>query len=100
MVEPFSFPNDLIANRRAGVACIVSAGDLPITISWKKDGLPLSTDLGVTISTNDFTSFLSFTQVTRKHNGNYTCLAENPATKANYTAALMVQGMNILYSQF
>jgi len=92
VVEPFSFPNNLVVDRRAGAACIVSAGDLPIKISWMKDGQPLSNELGASISTNDFTSFLAFTQVSRKHNGNYTCIAENPATKANYTAAMMVQG--------
>ncbi|RWS15521.1 Down syndrome cell adhesion molecule-like protein, partial [Dinothrombium tinctorium] len=76
IVEPFSFPNDLVAGRRAGVACIVSSGDLPMNITWLKDGLPLPKSLGA---------------VTRAHNGNYTCEAENPAHKSNYTATMIVQ---------
>ena len=92
VVEPFSFSSDLVSGRRAGVACVVSAGDLPIKIKWLKDGQPLDNSLGGTVSTADFTSFLSFSRVSRVHNGNYTCLAENPAASASYSAPMIVQG--------
>ncbi|RWS28200.1 Down syndrome cell adhesion molecule-like protein [Leptotrombidium deliense] len=91
VVEPFSFSNDLVAGKRAGVACIVSSGDLPMNITWLKDGQQLPVALAASINSNDFTSFLSFTAVSRAHNGNYTCEAPNPAHKANYTATMIVQ---------
>lgn len=91
-MEPFSFSSDLVSGRRAGVACVVSAGDLPIKIKWLKDGQPLDNSLGGTVSTADFTSFLSFPRVSRVHNGNYTCLAENPAASSSYSTPMIVQG--------
>ena len=93
VVEPFAFSTDVVAGRRAGVACIVSAGDLPITIEWLKDGRPLEPGLAATISTSDFTSFLSFPRLSRAHTGNYTCRAENPAAASEFTAPMRVQGL-------
>jgi len=95
VVEPFSFPSDLVSGRRAGVACIVSAGDLPIKIKWLKDGQPLDKSLGATTSTANFTSFLSFARVSRSHNGNYTCQAENPAAISSFSATMIVQGKSL-----
>lgn len=92
VVEPFYFPNDLVSGRRAGAACIVSAGDLPIRIKWLKDGQSIPDELMPMVDTKDFTSFLTFDKVSRAHRGNYTCLAENPASTSNYTTSLIVQG--------
>ena len=93
VVEPFSFPPDLVSGRRAGIACVVSAGDLPIRIRWLKDGQELlDRSLGATIKTADFTSSLSFAQVTRAHRGNYTCVAENPAAAVAFSTTMIVQG--------
>lgn len=94
VVEPFSFPSDLVSGRRAGVACVVSAGDLPIRIKWLKDGSPLDKEaLGATLATADFTSSLSFAQVTRSHRGNYSCVAENPAAAVSFSTQMIVQGL-------
>ncbi|KAK8770204.1 hypothetical protein V5799_013331, partial [Amblyomma americanum] len=94
VVNPFNFADDLTEGKRAGAACIVSDGDLPISIQWLKDGLPLDRrGLGASIAeANDYTSFLSFTGVRQLHSGNYTCVASNPAASANYTAPMVVQG--------
>ncbi|XP_074593224.1 cell adhesion molecule Dscam1-like [Brevipalpus obovatus] len=91
VVEPFNFPSDLVAGRRAGAACIVSAGDLPIRISWLKDGQNISDYLNPVIDTKDFSSFLTIERVSKEHSGLYTCLAENPAASANHSASLLVQ---------
>ncbi|XP_049268474.1 LOW QUALITY PROTEIN: Down syndrome cell adhesion molecule-like protein Dscam2 [Rhipicephalus sanguineus] len=92
VVSPFSFPDDLTEGKRAGAACIVSDGDLPITIEWFKDGRPLDAELEASVAkANDYTSFLSFTGVLQLHSGNYTCVASNPAASANYTAPMLVQ---------
>lgn len=94
-VEPFSFPGDLVSGKRAGVACVVSAGDPPIKIKWLKNGLPLDKSLSAVTSTTDFTSFLSFPHgVSRSHNGEYTCQAENSAATASFSAPMVVQGMS------
>lgn len=93
VVEPFSFPSDLVVGRRAGVACVVSAGDLPIHIKWLKDGSALDVEsLGAKLVTADFTSSLSFARMTRDHRGNYSCVAENPASSVSYSTQMLVQG--------
>ncbi|XP_077517997.1 cell adhesion molecule Dscam1-like isoform X2 [Amblyomma americanum] len=92
VVSPFSFPDDLTEGKRAGAACIISDGDLPITIEWFKDGRELDPALEASVAkANDYTSFLSFTGVRRMHSGNYTCVASNPAASANFTAPMVVQ---------
>ncbi|XP_049268848.1 LOW QUALITY PROTEIN: Down syndrome cell adhesion molecule-like protein Dscam2 [Rhipicephalus sanguineus] len=92
LVSPFSFPDDLTEGKRAGAACIISEGDLPITIQWLKDGLPLDPELEASVAkANDYTSFLSFTGVRQLHSGNYTCVASNPATSSNYSAEMIVR---------
>nr|ASU04347.1 Dscam5 [Mesobuthus martensii] len=92
VLEPFFFPTDLTEGRRASVACVVSAGDLPIQIRWLKDGHPLSKDLRATITmATEFTSLLSVPSVSQHHNGNYTCIASNPAAYTNYTAVMVVR---------
>ncbi|KAK8787941.1 hypothetical protein V5799_022284 [Amblyomma americanum] len=91
-VSPFSFPDDLTEGKRAGAACIISDGDLPITIEWFKDGRELEPALEASVAkANDYTSFLSFTGVRRMHSGNYTCVASNPAASANFTAPMVVR---------
>ncbi|CAN7938995.1 unnamed protein product, partial [Ixodes hexagonus] len=93
VVNPFAFPEDLTEGKRAGAACIVSDGDLPISVEWRKDGLPLAPSLRASVAeANDYTSFLSFAAVRQSHSGNYTCVASNPAASANFTAPMVVQG--------
>ncbi|CAL1270596.1 unnamed protein product [Larinioides sclopetarius] len=92
IVEPFSFASGLSEGKRATVTCVVSSGDLPIRISWMKDGHPLPDDLRGSISTvNEFTSTLSFSSVSQIHNGNYTCIASNPVASRNHTATMIVK---------
>lgn len=40
----------------------------------------------------EFYSMLIFKEVSSKHSGAYTCVANNAAARANYTAHLMVKG--------
>lgn len=75
------------------MTCVVSAGDLPIRITWLKDGIPLPSDLKGSINmVNEYTSTISFGSVSQKHNGNYTCVASNPVASRNHTAAMTVKG--------
>ena len=69
----------------------LARGDLPVTFTWLKDGRPFSGDLQVT-NVDDFSSLLTFANLRSHHSGNYTCLAENVAGKATYTAEITVKG--------
>ena len=47
-VDPFSFLNRKQGNR-VSVSCVMSSGDLPVTIVWQKDGFEIASDLGIQI---------------------------------------------------
>ncbi|ESO90668.1 hypothetical protein LOTGIDRAFT_163888 [Lottia gigantea] len=91
VVDEFSFGYRKEGDRIM-ISCVVSSGDLPITIGWYKDNNPIPHDLGVVIQTiGPFSSLLSISDVSPRHNGNYTCYASNAAAYTNYTAPLHVQ---------
>ncbi|XP_022240707.1 Down syndrome cell adhesion molecule-like protein Dscam2 isoform X3 [Limulus polyphemus] len=92
VVEPLKVSNYLSEGERASVMCVVSAGDLPISIHWKKDGMSLPSDLEASVvMANNYTSILSFPVVRHEHRGNYSCVASNPVASNNFTAALDVK---------
>ncbi|KAL1423863.1 hypothetical protein MTO96_020778 [Rhipicephalus appendiculatus] len=79
-------------NTARGQLAVHVMSDLPITIQWLKDGLPLDPELEASVAkANDYTSFLSFTGVRQLHSGNYTCVASNPATSSNYSSEMIVR---------
>ncbi|KFM74848.1 Down syndrome cell adhesion molecule-like protein Dscam2, partial [Stegodyphus mimosarum] len=90
-IEPFNFPSDLEEGMRSIVVCAVLFGDPPITIHWLKDAADIPLELQSRIEMiNEFTSFLTFNSVGPHHNGNYTCVARNPAATVNHTALMVV----------
>uniref|UniRef100_T1JA71 Down syndrome cell adhesion molecule-like protein Dscam2 n=1 Tax=Strigamia maritima TaxID=126957 RepID=T1JA71_STRMM len=91
-IVPFSFQDDhLFEGMLVRVSCVVSRGDLPLTIRWTKDGALIPPSLGVTLRDFDeYSSVLSIESVAIVHNGNYTCYANNSAGKASHTAQLLV----------
>ncbi|XP_076306911.1 cell adhesion molecule Dscam1-like isoform X2 [Tachypleus tridentatus] len=92
VVEPLKVSSYLSEGERASVMCVVSAGDLPISIHWKKDGMSLPLDLEASVVlANNYTSILSFPVVRHEHRGNYSCVASNPVASHNVTAALDVK---------
>uniref|UniRef100_T1III8 Down syndrome cell adhesion molecule-like protein Dscam2 n=1 Tax=Strigamia maritima TaxID=126957 RepID=T1III8_STRMM len=90
-IVPFSFQDDhLIAGSLLRVSCVVSRGDLPLSITWLKDDVALPET--VSVKKVDFYSIvLSIDPVKREHTGNYTCKAQNQAGTATYSAELIVQ---------
>lgn len=70
---------------------MVVSGDLPITITWQKDGRPIPASLGVTIDNIDFTSSLRISNLSLMHNGNYTCIARNEAAAVEHQSQLIVR---------
>jgi hypothetical protein len=71
----------------------VSQGDLPLRLTWLKDGDSLLPSLAINISNLDqYTSILSITSLSKIHSGNYTCVASNQADEVKFTAMLQVKG--------
>lgn len=85
---------------RTRTICGVSQGDLPISITWLKDGRKLESNVGVEISDIDpYSSLLNVARLDSSHSGEYTCTASNPAAEVRYTAKLQVQG-KVTYKDF
>jgi hypothetical protein len=92
VIEPFSFKTDLAQSMRTRTVCGVAQGDLPLRLTWLKDGDVLPS-MGVNISNLDqYTSILSITSLSQVHSGNYTCVASNQADEVKFTAMLQVKG--------
>jgi len=88
---------DLHLGNRAGVQCLVTNGDLPLTIEWRKDGGPLDSDVNIQ-QLGEFTSSLSIETLRPHHAGNYTCLVTNSAAQASHSSRLLVNGNQPLTS--
>ncbi|XP_049823713.1 Down syndrome cell adhesion molecule-like protein Dscam2 isoform X9 [Aethina tumida] len=91
-ISPFDFGEDPInSGDVASVQCTVHKGDLPIKIKWYHNGKPVNEDLGIVISKiGKKISTLSIEDVQAQHSGNYTCVVENSAGQAQFTAELYI----------
>jgi len=89
------FTSDVIQHvgERASLTCSVTKGDLPLTITWLKDGRPLDPSQRVSITQVDqFNSILLIESLSPDHNGNYSCVARNLAAEVSRTQQLVVNG--------
>ena len=95
-IVPFSFGRDVVdEGEYAQISCIVSTGDLPLTITWSLQGSSVTSGLGSGVQTSAMgprASFLSIESVDHKHSGEYTCIARNKAGNATYSTRLKVNG--------
>ena len=94
VIAPFSFPPVVNTGVFAQLTCVVSQGDLPITISWSLKGQELNS--GPSITTNMLgqrVSMLVIASVDYTHIGEYTCRATNPAGSVTHAAVLNVNGI-------
>ncbi|CAB4062778.1 DSCAM [Lepeophtheirus salmonis] len=82
---------DLKEDDRAQVVCSITSGDLPIQISWEKDGKVLEPDSNIQIQNNVFGSSLLFFRLKAQHSGFYKCIASNAAETTNFTSQLVVK---------
>lgn len=88
MVKP-----NLQRGMRIHLTCIITNGDFPMAIHWLKDGNSIPHGQGVTEKTlDDYSSTLSFSSLTVRHSGNYTCEASNAAAVTKYTVPIIVNG--------
>ncbi|CAH2076525.1 unnamed protein product, partial [Iphiclides podalirius] len=94
LIVPFSFgevpsnPGDT-----AVVNCVATKGDLPLEISWTFSSETIDSSLHRGITTTPLSpraSVLTINSVTANHQGNYTCIVQNAAGRAEYAATLVV----------
>jgi hypothetical protein len=78
----------------AQLSCVISSGDEPLAISWSFHGQAVGgSDTGiVTTNLGPRVSILVIAAVGHRHEGDYTCKAENEAGTRAYTANLRVNG--------
>ncbi|RZF37497.1 hypothetical protein LSTR_LSTR016521 [Laodelphax striatellus] len=91
-ISPFQFSEDLQEGSRTHVVCAIIFGDLPMEITWNKDGRPLAHDPDIQEQSLQFVSNLVFNKLSARHAGHYTCIAKNAAAQANRTAKLVIKG--------
>lgn len=94
-VSPFYAEDTLHVGDRASLTCSVTKGDLPLTISWSKDGRTMDTNQLVSMSVSQvdqYTSILLIESLTPEHNGNYSCVVRNLAAEVSHTHQLVVNG--------
>ncbi|XP_031652139.1 LOW QUALITY PROTEIN: Down syndrome cell adhesion molecule-like protein 1 homolog, partial [Oncorhynchus kisutch] len=89
LIQPFDFPPTSIG-KLMYIACVVSSGDMPIHITWRKDGQEVAPSSGVNIETKEYMGSLQIGKVSLKHNGNYTCIASNDAATVSSERQLTV----------
>uniref|UniRef100_T1J836 Down syndrome cell adhesion molecule-like protein Dscam2 n=1 Tax=Strigamia maritima TaxID=126957 RepID=T1J836_STRMM len=90
--RPFSFQDAVLPEgTRARLQCVVSEGDVPLSIRWTKDSHQIPADLGVVIrDLDEISSILTINNVTPRQNGRYTCTVSNEAASVNHSAVLHV----------
>lgn len=94
-VVPFNFGEEVtFFDESVSIACSISAGDLPINITWFLNGRNVREfDDIITSNLGKRGSSLTIESVSAKHAGHFTCLAQNQAGNSSYTAELIVNGL-------
>ena len=93
-IVPFSFGSAVVdSGDFAQLTCVVSRGDMPITITWSLKGQELNSGPSITTTmVGTRTSMLIISDVDYTHIGEYTCRATNPAGSVTHAAELNVNG--------
>ena len=93
-ILPFNFGKEILDEGDfVHVSCIVTRGDLPLTISWSLQGDIVGADNGIVSSqAGPRASFLSIASVSHAHMGIYTCKATNEAGSKSFATELKVNG--------
>lgn len=92
-VSPFYIEDNLHIGDRVSLTCSVTKGDLPLTISWRKDGRIMNPSHHVSITAVDqFTSILAIEKLSSDHNGNYSCVVSNMVAEVSHSHPLVVNG--------
>ena len=91
---PFSFGSSVVnTGVFAQLTCVVSQGDMPISLTWSLKGEKLNSSPDITTTMlGQRVSMLVIASVDYTHIGEYTCRATNPAGSVTYSAHLKVNG--------
>lgn len=85
---------------RASLTCSVIKGDLPLTITWKKDNRIIDASQHISIKQVDhYNSILVIENLGPDHTGNYSCQTRNSAAEVEIAQSLLVNGKQKLYKQ-
>ena len=95
VIVPFSFGSPVVnTGVYAQLTCVVSQGDMPITITWSLKGTELNSGPSITTTMlGQRASMLVISSVDYTHIGEYTCRATNPAGSVTHSAKLNVNGI-------
>ena len=93
-IVPFTFGRPVIdSGDFAQLICVVSSGDMPISITWSLKGQELNSGPDITTTMlGQRTSMLTIASVSYLHIGQYTCRATNPAGSVTHSTMLSVNG--------
>lgn len=87
---------------RASLTCSVIKGDLPLTITWRKDNRIIDASQHISIKQVDhYNSILVIENLGPDHTGNFTCSCRNSAAEVEIAQSLLVNGkQQTVYTQF
>lgn len=93
-ITPFSFGGDPLNYDEPGsITCMISGGDLPMSVGWKFNRAPIQPFSGIiTEKRGERIHTLMIEAVKAKHAGIYTCIAENIAGMVELSSRLVVNG--------
>lgn len=78
---------------RASLTCSVIKGDLPLTITWRKDNRIIDASQHISIKQVDhYNSILVIENLGPDHTGNYSCQTRNSAAEVEIAQSLLVNG--------
>lgn len=94
-IAPFDFGEDpLNFGEPASVQCLITGGDIPMTVQWYLFDRPAESVQGVSLSKiGKRINVLSIESVAGHHAGNYSCQAKNVAGMTTQSATLIVNGL-------
>ncbi|KAH9364305.1 hypothetical protein HPB48_008457 [Haemaphysalis longicornis] len=94
--QSFGFSTGLSLGDEAVATCLVKKAASPeqsASLSWLKDGRPVTlTDRVVVVKASQYSLTLAFREVLLEDVGNYTCVAEGPAGRAETVIPLVLHG--------
>lgn len=100
---PFTFGGESFnKGESTGVSCMIVKGDLPITIKWTLNDIPISSNSNdiTIVKLSAKTSVLNIAAVDQEHRGIVKCIAENPAGIAEFASELHVNGEQFLHQYY
>ena len=97
-IIPFTFGKPVTdSGDFAQLTCVVSRGDMPVTITWSLKGQKLNSGPSITTTmVGTRTSMLIISDVDFTHIGEYTCRATNKAGSVTHSAVLKVNGKGVV----